>query len=287
MRVTRGGERGERELVHAASSVGERYASASATCSGSTPSEPASAATVRATRATRARPRPESGSRSTALPEELVGRRRPSQRRAVEPGTSGRDALAHRRGGLRRPRCQLLGPRPWHGDDEVEPIEERPRELVAERRQPLRRARALGGGIATPGAGAEVHRRDQLESGREQRQPLDAGDRHDAVLERLAKRLERGPLELRQLVQQKHASMGEARLPRPRSGSAADDRGRRRAVMRCPERPPRDQRPLGREHTGDRMDPHHLERLARLERGQDRGQPASEHRLARSGRAGE
>ena len=43
----------------------------------------------------------------------------------------------------------------------------------------------------------------------------------------------------------------------------------------------------GDEHAGDRVDPHHLERLARLERRQDRRQPASEHRLARSGRAGE
>ena len=238
MRVTRGGEGGERELVHAASSVGERYASASATCSGSTPSAPASAATVRATRATRARPRPESGSRSTALPEELVGLRRPPQRRAAQPGTSARDALADGRRRLRRAGRQLLGPRPRHGDDEVEPIEQRPRELVAERRQPLRRARALGGGIATPGAGAQVHRRDQLEAGREERQPLDAGDRHDAVLERLAQRLERRPLELGQLVEEQHASMREARLPRTRPGAAADDRGRRRAVVRCPEGPP-------------------------------------------------
>ena len=54
--------------------------------------------------------------------------------------------------------------------------------------------------------------------------------------------------------------------------------------MRRSERTPRDQRPLGREHARDGVDPHHLERLARLERRQDRGQPPSEHRLARSGR---
>ena len=49
-----------------ASSLGARYASASATCSGRTASEPPSAAIVRETPATFARPRPESGSRSTA-----------------------------------------------------------------------------------------------------------------------------------------------------------------------------------------------------------------------------
>ena len=81
--------------------------------------------------------------------------------------------------------------------------------------------------------------------------------------------------------------MSEARLARPRPGSSADDRSRRRAVMRCPERSLRDQRPLGGEHTGYRVDPHHLERLPWFERGQDRRQPASEHRLARSRRAGE
>src|SRR5262249_35011171 len=53
-------------LGHRSSSRGERYESASATCSGSTASAPASAATVRATRVTRARPRAERGSRSTA-----------------------------------------------------------------------------------------------------------------------------------------------------------------------------------------------------------------------------
>ena len=57
--------------------------------------------------------------------------------------------------------------------------------------------------------------------------------------------------------------------------------------MRRAERPPRDQRPLGRKDAGDRVDAHHLERLARLERRQDRGQPSAEHRLPRSRRAGE
>ena len=57
--------------------------------------------------------------------------------------------------------------------------------------------------------------------------------------------------------------------------------------MRRAERPPRDQRPLGRQHARDGVDPHHLERLARLERRQDPRQPPAEHRLARTRRAGE
>ena len=64
--------------------------------------------------------------------------------------------------------------------------------------------------------------------------------------------------------------MREARLSRPRAGPAADDRGHRRAVVRRAEGRPRDQRPLGRQEPGHRVDARHLERLARLQRRQDR-----------------
>ena len=48
--------------------------------------------------------------------------------------------------------------------------------------------------------------------------PCTPCDRDDAVLERLPKRLERGPLELGQLVEKQDAVMGEARLARTRPG---------------------------------------------------------------------
>ena len=181
------------------------------------------------------------------------------------------------------PAASSLGPRPWHRDDEVEAVEERTRELVPERREPLRRARALGRRVAAAGTGAEVHRRHELESSREERLALHPCDRDDAVLERLPKRLERRPLELRQLVEKQDSVMGKARLARTRPGAAADDRRGRGAVMRRAERAVRDQRPFGRQHAGDRVDAHHLERLARLERRQDRGQAPAEHRLPGSG----
>ena len=60
-------EGGQDEVAHGVpSSVGERYESASATWAVPTSSAPASSAIVLATRATRARPRADSGSRSTA-----------------------------------------------------------------------------------------------------------------------------------------------------------------------------------------------------------------------------
>ena len=72
-----------------------------------------------------------------------------------------------------------------------------------------------------------------------------------------------------------------ARLASPgtRAGAASDDRGGRGAVMRRPERAVGDQWAFRRKHAGDRVDPHHLERLPRLERRQDRRQAPAEHRL--------
>ena len=80
-----------------------------------------------------------------------------------------------------------------------------------------------------------------------------------------------------------------ARLASPGSGTgaAADDRGRGGAVVRRAKGTARDQRPLGRQHARNGVDAHHLERLPRLERRQDRRQPAPEHRLPGSRRPGE
>ena len=80
----------------------------------------------------------------------------------------------------------------------------------------------------TPSTRAEVHRRDESESRREERMPADTRNRHDAVLERLPQRLEHRPRELRQLVEQEDAAVREARLAGAR---------RRRRRRRSP--PPR------------------------------------------------
>ena len=77
------------------------------------------------------------------------------------------------------------------------------------RGDPCRSARAVEAWVATPAAGAEVHRRDEPEPGREQRAATDARDRHDPVLEGLPERLEHRPRKLRQLVQEEDAAMRE------------------------------------------------------------------------------
>ena len=91
--------------------------------------------------------------------------------------------------------------------------------------------------------------------------------------------------ELRQLVEEQHAVVGERRLAR-----------RRRASRRRPGRRPRScgaargtaaavDEPAAVVQAGDRLDPRHLDRLDRRQRRQDRRQPAREHRLAGAGRA--
>ena len=57
--------------------------------------------------------------------------------------------------------------------------------------------------------------------------------------------------------------------------------------MRRTERRVADERMLGREQPGDRVDARDLERLIGAERGQQPREPAGEHRLAGAGRPGE
>ncbi len=285
VRVRYGRKRGQRELAHAASSLGARYAKRLGDVLR------LDLGRVRQRRrgsSDACHPRPPSRRQRQPLdrpPEELVGRTRASRHRVVQPLACRDHAFPHDGRGLGATGSELGRSRARHGHDEVEAVEQRPRELVAKGRQALRRACALGSRVAAARARAQVHGRDELKPGREDREAGGPRDRDAAVLEWLAQRLERGALELGQLVQEEHAPVREARLSRPRPGPAADDRGHRRAVVRRAEGRPRDQRPLGRQEPGDRVDAGHLELVARLQRRQDRREAAAEHRLPGSRRA--
>jgi hypothetical protein len=82
---------------------------------------------------------------------------------------------------------------------------------------------ATGIGANSRSAEAKVDRGDELETSREQRVPSDAGDRDNAVLQRLPERLENGARGLRQLVEKADAvvpqgagmSLEDARLGSP------------------------------------------------------------------------
>lgn len=94
-------------------------------------------------------------------------------------------------------------------DMEVDAVEERPGEpghvapdLIGGGAR-FRCGFAIGGG---------VHGGDEHEARGKRHRPRRPGDRHVAVLEGLAKDLERGALEFRKLVEEEHAIVGEADL---------------------------------------------------------------------------
>ena len=90
------------------------------------------------------------------------------------------------------------------------------------------------------------------------------------------------PRELRELVQEEHAVVGEARLAGTGERATADEPGARRRVVRRPKRAPGDQR-LGAQQPGGAVHARHFERLVDGERRQDRWQAARRHRLSASG----
>ena len=231
-----------------------------------------------APRAPSARP-PRSSSERASAPDAGCG--------GLEPRPRRLHALPHDRRGLLPAPVQLGGARPRHRHHQVEAVEQRARELLAEARQPCGRAGAAGR-VALAAAGAEVHRRDQLEAGREDRAAVGAGDADDAVLERLAQRLQHRALELGELVQQQHAAMRQARLARA-AGRCRRRRSRpsRRSGAGRGRAATTTERVLARKQPDHRVDTRHLERLLVAERRQDPRQPAREHRLARAGRTGQ
>src|SRR3954471_18353404 len=196
-------------------------------------------------------------------------------------------ARANTLGRLPRTTLELERTSPRNGDDEIETVEERPGELVAIVGKPLCGARAVRPRIAARAAWTEIHRSDQLETRRKAHAPGRAGNDELTVLERLPQRLQCGTLELRELVQQQHTEMRKARLTRTQTRPAADDRRRRRTVVRCAKRRVSDQRVIGIDEPRHRVDTRHFERLLLFERRQDPRQPAREHGLARSRRAAE
>ena len=143
--------------------------------------------------------------------------------------------------------------------------------------------RALAARAAEP-ARARVGGGDEHEARREDHHLLAADDRHVAVLERLAQRLEARAGELRQLVEEQHAAVGERRLAGLRRVGAADEPGRGDRVVRRAERARGDE-PGRAAQAGDGLDPRDLDRLLGRERRQDRRQPPRDHRLAGARRA--
>jgi hypothetical protein len=91
---------------------------------------------------------------------------------------------------------------------------------------------------AEPAARARVDEAtSRNEAGSYDQAPADAPDADEAVLERLPQRLDRGALELGQLVEEQHAVVGQRDLARARRGAAAEQGGHADGVVRRAERP--------------------------------------------------
>ena len=182
-----------------------------------------------------ARPRPESGRRSTARSSSSVASfvhsGRPARSTRAPASTRSRTGADASLGAA----ASSTAPRARHRDDEVEAIEQRPRELVPERAS--RCGEHLHSAAGSPRAphGHRFIAADELEARREDRSAVDARDADDAVLERLAERLERRSLELRELVQDEDSPVRQADLTGPRPRAAADERRDGGAVVRRAE----------------------------------------------------
>ena len=131
---------------------------------------------------------------------------------------------------------QFLHPQGRGLDVQVYAVEQRaahPRAVALDLRH---RATALASGIAEKAAGTWVHRGYQHEGAGQ-------GDFSGAprygdfpVLQGLTQYLQGGALELRQLVEEQHAIVGQRDLPRPRDRAAAQQPDVADGVVRSPKR---------------------------------------------------
>ena len=134
--------------------------------------------------------------------------------------------------------------------------------------------------VAQVAAGAGVHRGDEDEAGRERRRGHGARDRHLAGFERLAEDFQAAAMELRQLVQEEDAVVGEADLPGCRRIAASHHAGIGNRVMGIAEGPRRQQGLIRLEPAKGTVDTRRLQALGGTERRHDRRQPSGQHRLA-------
>ena len=181
-----------------------------------------------------------------------------------------------------RPRSSTVDRR--HLDAQVEAVHQRAGDAAEVFGAAFGDAGAGAGGVGEVAAAAGVGGGDQHEAAGIADVGVGAGDHDVAGLDRLAQGLEHGARELRQLVEEEDAVVGEADLAGLRAAAAADDRRHRGGVVRGAEGAGAGDAALV-EEAGEGVDHRGLERLGGLERRQDAGKARGEHRLAAAGRA--
>ena len=118
---------------------------------------------------------------------------------------------------------------------DVDTVEQRTGDAFGVARDRGRNAGACALAVAIVAARTCVLGSNQDEVGREGERAAGATDGDDAVFERLAQRFEHGLWELRQFVQEQHATMGKRDLARTDLSSAADQAGVGGGVVRRAE----------------------------------------------------
>ena len=141
--------------------------------------------------------------------------------------------------------------------------------------------------MAVPAALAGIHGAHQHEAAGQAQRSGGAGDGHFPVLQGLAQGLQGVPLELRQLIEEQHAVVGQGDLPRVgRSTAAGQGHGGHRVVGRA-EGAVGQQGMAAVGQAGGGVDLRGLQRLLPGHVRQDGGQAAGQHGLARAGAADE
>lgn len=235
-------------------------------------------------------PLPESF-RSGRVGPRMLGELRLAHRRVDAPRTEPvrlpfagqRHTHGHLLGGLPVVVRQLRRGGLLDGERDVEAIRERPGEargvrphLIGAAPAPLR--------TRPVSAGARIRGRADLEPGGKRDRAVGPRDRHPALLQGLAQRLEARPRELPELVQEEDATVRERDLPGPRRRPATDEPGSGDGVVRSAERS-RSERSVSRRASGDAGDLRHLDGLGRGKRWKQGRKASRRQRLAGTGRA--
>jgi uncharacterized protein (UPF0335 family) len=165
-----------------------------------------------------------------------------------------------------------------HRHLQVDAVEQGAGNLVLVAQHRILAAAALAGRMAQPAAGAGIHRRDQLKTGRKIGLARRARDRDVAGFERLAQHFQHVAAEFRQLVEEQHAVVGQRNLARTRHPAAADQGHARAGVVRTAEGPAAPA--LDRKAPGQRLDRRRLQRFLIAQRRQQARKARGQHAFA-------
>ena len=172
-----------------------------------------------------------------------------------------------------------------HLDLDVDPVQERPGNPGAIGADLVGGAGAGPFDVPQETAGAGIHGRHQHEPGRVGERGGRPGDGDFAFFQGLAQHLEGGAAELRQFVQEEHPVVGQAHLPGPGDGAAADEPRVRDGVVGGAEGAPGHQGLAGFQAPHDAVNLRGLQGLFETPGGQHRAQAPGQHGLAGAGGA--